>query len=234
MENIKIAINASPRSGHAWLQFLLVRELGHYQQLDIGEGITDNFVIRCSVPTMLYGKFDAIQQVTILRNPLDIIPSIVTKTLGGLGNTVSSGIAMPHEFNNLPDVYQLLNDQFNIYRTWCKGITNNINELSAFTFEDVADNFVFVVEKILNRYNLEKITIKDISKDELIQLAKGRIDVHDKGDYGFNNPVPVNQKPNIYYDIKEIVNNHRRLSEAIDFYEEAKNTIYLKWNNSDA
>lgn len=230
MKDIKIAINSSPRSGHAWLQFLLIRELNHYQELDIGEGITDNFVIRCSVPTMLYGKFDSIQQVTILRKPEDIIPSIITKTIGGLGNTVSSGIPMPHEYPQLPHIGQLLNDQFNIYRAWTNGIINNIDNLKAFTFEQITENYNFVIKTILKEYDIIETTIQHNGTDFLINLAKERIEVHNKGDYGFNNPIPVDKKPDIYYEIKEIVNNHERLNESLEFYNNARNLILSKWS----
>lgn len=228
--NIKIIINSSPRSGHAWLQFLLIHELDYARQIDIGEGRHDNFIIRSSVPIMTHAKFDDIQQVTILRDPRELIPSIVTKTMGGLGNTITSGIAMPHEYPELPEVSQLLNDQFNIYDIWTNGIYNNINNLSAFTFEQVSNDFEFVTSKILQFHNMKCLNIKNAEKEKLLELAKERIDVHNKGNYGFNNPIPVDRKPEIYYKIQEIANSFPRMDEAIKQYKTVKDIIEEKHN----
>ena len=232
--NIKVIINSAPRSAHAWLQFLLIHELDDSRQIDIGEGNSDKFIIRSNVPIMTYAKFEDIQQVTILRNPIDLLPSIITKTLGGLGNTVSSGIPMPHEYTDEPDISRLMNDQFNIYNLWLKGIEKNIDNLSVFTFEDVVNDFEFVTKHILKFHNIECLNIKNINKDKLIELAKNRIDVHDKGNYGFNNPIPVEQKPSIYYVVKNIIEESNRIQDALDHYKDVKYLVNKKLGRNNA
>ena len=94
MDKIRIIINSCPRSGHAWLQTVLMDSLGRRPEINFDD-IHDNFITRANTPAMLLGKFDNAIQTTILRDPATIIPSIVTKTMGYRAAEISED--MPKE-----------------------------------------------------------------------------------------------------------------------------------------
>ena len=66
--------------------------------------------------------------------------------------------------------------------------------------------------------------------NNLIEIARNRIVQHNKGEIGFNNPVPIERKPDVYYEAKKIVNNLIEIKQSIDIYEKAKSMIYEKQN----
>lgn len=225
--NIRLIINSSPRSGQAWLEFLILNSLSFNHRSD-----KNNILIRTHVPLMLYAKFDDIFQTIILRNPIDIIPSIVTKTMGGFGSNIVSGVSMPHEANHLPDLKRLILDQIEIYHNYTEGIIKNINDIIPFTFEQVTQDIEFTIKTLQKIINYDGTVYGNEEINNLIELARKRIVQHNKGEIGFNNPVPIDIKPNVYYEAKEIVNNIIEIKQSIDIYEEAKHKIYEKQNKS--
>lgn len=224
MKDIRILVNASPRSGHTWLQYLLLKSINFDRSVSMGE-IEDKFIIRTNAPVILLGSFTDIIQATVLRNPLDIIPSIVTKTMGGIGNTVTSSIPMPHEYNNLPPLEMLVDDQFDVYKRWAGSTIKNIDEVFAFTFDQMINSPGFVVETVMSNFDYEYTKIEDRDMEYLMSEARRMINQHDKGHPAFNNPLPVDTKPDIYYQIKDIVESHPRLQESIDLFDTANKII---------
>ncbi len=222
--NIRLIINSSPRSGQAWLEFLITNSLNFNPRTD------NNILIRTHLPLMLYAKFDDIFQTIILRNPLDIIPSIVTKTMGGFGSNIVSGVSMPHEANHLPDLKTLILDQIEIYHNYTQGIIKNINTIIPFTFEQVTQDIEFIMTTLLKITNCNGTIHKNEDINNLIEIARNRIVQHNKGEIGFNNPVPIERKPDVYYEAKKIVNNLIEIKQSIDIYEKAKSMIYEKQN----
>ena len=220
MDRLRILINASPRSGHAWLQYLLFNSLKNSDGVNLGDA-TNNFIIRSNSPVILNGRFDDILQVTILRNPMEIIPSIVTKTMGGLGNTVTSGIAMPHEMLEPPSLRNLVYDQFTIYSLWVENIVNNLDKVMPFTFEQVTQDTEFVMDSIMDNFDVDYNLVLNKNIPLSIEDAKIKISQHNKGEIGFNNPVPVDRKPDVYYRLKEIVENHKRLDATVRLYNDS-------------
>lgn len=224
MKDIRVLINASPRSGHTWLQYLLLKSVDFDRSISMGE-IEDKFIIRTNAPVILLGEFKDIVQTTVLRNPVDIIPSIVTKTMGGIGNTVASGIPMPHEYNNLPSLQRLVDDQFDVYRRWSGSTIKNIDNLFAFTFDQMTSNPEFVVDYVMSNFNLPYKKLSNSMLQDLMDEARKVINQHDKGHPAFNNPLPVDEKPEIYYEIKQLVESHTRLDEAMELFHFANKTI---------
>jgi hypothetical protein len=225
MKSIRVLINSAPRSGHAWLQYLLLKSVNFDNSISMGE-VHDQFIIRENVPVALLATFPDVVQTTVLRSPLDIIPSVVTKTIGGFGNTITMGVPMPHENNNLPSLEQLIEGEFNVYKRWSGSIIKNIKNLEAFTFDQVCNSPEFVVDKIMSNFEYEYFKVKDIDMLTLLREARQRINQHDKGNPGFNNPLPIDKKPDIYYEALDIVKNHRRLQDSTKLFELAKEEIY--------
>jgi len=115
--NNRILINSAPRSATTWLQFILyhhkITSL-NINNIKYGPDIySPAFIIRSHVPVTLLAKFDDITQTTILRDPLDLIPSIVTKTAGGLRDSVISGIPQPIE-RDYANLESLIMDKFTV------------------------------------------------------------------------------------------------------------------------
>lgn len=231
MDRLRILINSSPRSGHTWLQYLLLNSLKNSNDVNMGATV-DDFIVRTNVPVILNATFKDILQVSILRNPQDLIPSIVTKTMGGLGNNITSGIPMPHEMINLPSLEKLVNDQFDIYKLWSNTMIDNLDKVMAFTFEQVTTDTEFVMNSIMKNFNVDYSIVLNKNIPLSIEHARRRIIQHDKGEIGFNNPVPVDKKPDVYYSIKEIVDNHKLLKPTLEIHEQYSSLIkeqQLKW-----
>ena len=190
--------------------------------------IDNQFIVRENVPVTLLAKFPDVIQTTILRSPIEIIPSVVTKTIGGFGNTRTLGVSMPHENNVLPSLDQLINGEFNVYKRWAGSIVKNIENLEAFTFDQVCNNPEFVVDNIMSNFQYEYFKVKNTNLSILLKEARQGISQHDKGNPGFNNPLPIEKKPDIYYEALDIVKNHKRLQESTELFELAKYEIYKK------
>jgi hypothetical protein len=226
MENMKIVINSAPRSGHAWLQMVLHSATEYNRDINMGDPDGNGFIIRTNTPVMLLAKFEDIKQTIILRDPFDLIPSIITKTVGGLGNTITSGIPMPHEMGKLPPLDRLILDQVDVYKRYAYGIKNNINNLYPYLFEEVTENISYVVK------DLTGIEVSNDRIPELISESEIRIRRVNLNDPGYNNAVPINKKPDIYYQLKEMVLESKRTDEVLDIYLDCKNAILENRNNA--
>lgn len=224
MKDVRVLINSSPRSGHTWLQYLLFKSIDLDRSVSWGE-IEDRFIIRTNAPVVLLANFTDVVQSTVVRNPIDIIPSIVTKTMGGLGSTVSSGIPMPHEYNNLPSLSKLVDDQFYIYKRWAGATIKNIDNLFAFTFDQMTNNPEFVVDYVMSNFDSPYTKLSNDKLKELMDEARRLINQHDKGDPGFNNPLPIEKKPDVYFEAKDLVLSNPRLQELLDLFEITNKTI---------
>jgi hypothetical protein len=199
--------------------------------INLGDTVNE-FVVRSNTPVILQAKFDDILQTSILRSPADIIASIVTKTMGGLGNTVTSGVPMPHEYNELPPLERLVADQFGIYKLWTSTLIENLDRVKAFTFDQITKNPEFVINSIMKNFDAEYTVLSNDKISDAIEDAKVKIFQHNKGDIGFNNPLPVDKKPDIYNEIKEIAYNHPQMDLSLKMYNEYCNIILedqAKW-----
>jgi hypothetical protein len=101
------------------LQFILF-----YYKVDLLKGssysgnITSNsFIVRANSPITLLAKFEEITQITTLRDPIDLIPSSVTRAMHGLGDNIILGKSAPHE-NNYVNLDRLIIESFNVYKNY--------------------------------------------------------------------------------------------------------------------
>jgi len=220
--NNRILINSAPRSATTWLQFILyhhkITSL-NINNIKYGPDIySPAFIIRSHVPVTLLAKFDDITQTTILRDPLDLIPSIVTKTAGGLRDSVISGIPQPIE-RDYANLESLIMDKFTVYKNYAHGIEKNIKNLKPFTFDQVTLNIEYVVKHLLG------LEADNKNIDNLKKSAKKTIKVYDKGDLGLNNALPVDKKPDLYYKVKDMLLNNTEFDEIQKIYEDSKSLI---------
>jgi len=220
--NNRILINSAPRSATTWLQFILyhhkITSL-NINNIKYGPDIySPAFIIRSHVPVTLLAKFDDITQTTILRDPLDLIPSIVTKTAGGLRDSVISGIPQPIE-RDYASLESLIIDKFSVYKNYAHGIEKNIKNLKPFTFDQVTLNIEYVVKHLLG------LEADNKNIDNLKKSAKKTIKVYDKGDLGLNNALPVDKKPDVYYKVKDMLLNNKGFDEIQKIYEDSKSLI---------
>lgn len=227
MDKVRISINSAPRSGHAWLQSVLMNSTGRKPEIS-HDDVADQFIIRSNTPVMLLANFENVIQTTILRDPASIIPSIVTKTMGGLGSTTTVGVAMPHEHMGKLELKNLITHQFSVYKRWVDGITNNIDNLMPFTFEQITTDIEFCTRSILDNFDIDYYLYSNDEIPELIEKVQKQIKIHDKGDVGYNNAIPVEKKPDVYYEAVDIINSHKFLPAAMDLYSSAVKKIYKR------
>lgn len=228
MVNNRILINSAPRSATTWLQFILyhhkITSL-NINNIKYGPDIySPAFIIRSHVPVTLLAKFDDITQTTILRDPLDLIPSIVTKTAGGLRDSVISGIPQPIE-RDYASLESLIIDKFTVYKNYAHGIEKNIKNLKPFTFDQVTLNIEYVVKHLLG------LEADNKNIDNLKKSAKKTIKVYDKGDLGLNNALPVDKKPDLYYKVKNMLLNTGGFDKIQKIYEDSKSLIIDEQSN---
>jgi predicted house-cleaning noncanonical NTP pyrophosphatase (MazG superfamily) len=199
----QIIINTMPRSGSAWLQFLLARAIAPDRRINTS-AVPDNndFVIRMSAPAVLYAKFDDFVQVNIVRDPFEIIPSVITKTYGGIGDTVSNGIAMPSEMPKF-DMDGHIKAQISNYNSYAESAIINQKNLKIFTFDQATKDIEHVTKKLLGE---DKKLYNDYIPN-YITWAKSRIRTHELSEPGYNNALPE-KKPDIYYEIKDRLRSH--------------------------
>ena len=65
----------------------------------------------------------------------------------------------------------------------------------------------------------------------LLKIAKDKIRQHDKGHIGYNNAIPIQTKPDIYYEIKDELNNFDKLDQLMSMYLDCKEKIE-KYHNA--
>jgi hypothetical protein len=202
----QIIINSMPRSGSTWSQYLLAKSINRKDGNPIDSDIQsfntspipgdNNFVMRSNNIIGLYGKYDTIKQVTILRSPKDVIPSVITKTYGGAGDTVSNGVVIPAEipdFNMDEHIYA----QIQIYKGYAKAALDNFKNLNVFTFDQVTSDINFFTETMLGK----DLSLENKYYDQFLQKAKKEIRVHPLSHPGYTNAVPE-EKPKIYNKAK--------------------------------
>jgi hypothetical protein len=167
-------------------------------------------------PIALYAKYDTINQIYIAREPKELIASIVTKTLGGLGDTVSNGIAMPPEFDSKTSISSLIVNQLHMFENYSRCALANTDRIKIYTFDTITKNIEAVVKNELG----ENYDVPNSDIPYLLEKAKSWIKVHNTGHPGFNNGVPT-EKPKEYYDVLTILNTFN-LDKVNELYERVK------------
>ena len=203
----QIIINSMPRSGSTWAQYLLAKSINRRGGSPLDSSINtintspipsfdNNFVSRSNNIMGLYGIYDIIKQVTIVRNPKDVIASVITKTYGGAGDTVSNGVVIPAEipdFNMDEHIYA----QIQIYKGYANATLDNFKNLNVFTFNQVTEDINFFTEFMLGK----DLSLLNEDSSKFLEKARKEIRVHPLSHPGYTNAVPE-EKPKIYNKAK--------------------------------
>jgi len=196
-----------PRSGSTWSQYLLAKSINRRGGSPLDSSINtintspipsfdNNFVSRSNNIMGLYGIYDIIKQVTIVRNPKDVIASVITKTYGGAGDTVSNGVVIPAEipdFNMDEHIYA----QIQIYKGYANATLDNFKNLNVFTFNQVTEDINFFTEFMLGK----DLSLLNEDSSKFLEKARKEIRVHPLSHPGYTNAVPE-EKPKIYNKAK--------------------------------
>jgi len=230
----QIIINSMPRSGSTWAQYLLAKSINRREGDPLDSDINSintspipdgkNFVMRCNNIIGLYGLYAPIKQMTIIRDPRDIIPSVITKTYGGAGDTVSAGVVIPAEIPNI-NIDDQIYAQIQIYKGYASATLENFKNLNVFTFDQVTKDINFFTKTMLG----EDLALSNEDYNKFLEKARKEIRVHALSHPGYTNAVPE-KKPGIYDKIKfvyklkehsEVLEKH--FKELEDLYNEITN-----------
>lgn len=222
MINLKILITSAPRSGHAWFAYYLKRTLYHSKLIDKGNSLIE----RNNYPLMLDGIFNNAVQTTVWRRPDQVIPSNGTKFLGGLGINYSQGLVMPVELDQSGvTISGVVDEQIRQYMRWAEGLNNNLNNIVPFTFEQITQDPEMVCNFFIKYFNLNDINVNDFNFDDFFNSAYIDIFQHIKVDKNYSNAMPVEEKPEVYYEIQKEMVKHNKYHFALSKYEETLNNI---------
>ncbi len=214
MSDIKIIVTAAPRSGHAWLTYLLKKVLLSSKYTSNKSNIERN-----NTPLMLYGKFDNTVQTTILRKPEDIIPSNLCKLFAGFGSNYSDGVILAHEFDDeFLNLKNMTFQQIHQYEIWMNGINNNLDRLVPFTFEQITQNPEYICKYFIEYFNLNDLILENLNFDDILLDAKNNIKQHIKIQKNYSNAFPVDIKPKFYNESKEFLLEHENYKELLNLY----------------
>lgn len=202
----QIVINSMPRSGSTWAQYLLAKSINRREGNPLDSDINSintspipdgkNFVMRSNNIISLYASYAPIKQMTIIRDPRDIIPSVITKTYGGAGDTVSAGVVIPAEIPKI-NIDDQIYAQIQIYKGYAAATLENFKNLNVFTFYQVTKDINFFTKVMLG----EELALSNEDYGKFLEKAKKEITVHALSHPGYTNAVPE-KKPSIYDKIK--------------------------------
>jgi hypothetical protein len=211
----QILINSMPRSGTTWLMFVLSNKISPEARMNNSATPSEEFVIKIHTPSALWAKYDTFTQVNIVRDPIDIITSVITKNFGGIGSTVSNGVAIPSENPDM-NIDSHIVSEMRTYTGYAEGALQNLDRLKIFTFDQVTKDIEYVSRTLLG----DDMVIGNNELSGLTALAASRIRVHKLAHPGFNNGMPC-EKPAIYNDIKNRLLEHDT-SRVRDLYAQLK------------
>ena len=102
----------------------------------------------------------------------------------------------------------------------------NIENLIPFTFDQVTKDPSFTVETILSNFDRKYNAPNNLDLETLKEKAAMQISMHDKGDIGYNNAVPVDKKPDIYYELLDLTLADPRIQELDILYHQVSKSIF--------
>jgi len=207
-----------PRSATTWLMLVLSDKISPGVRMNNSATPSEEFVIKTHTPSALWGKYDTFTQVNIVRDPIDIIASVITKNFGGIGNTVANGTAISSE-NPVMDIDSHIVSEIQTYTGYAEGAIQNTDRLKIFTFEQVTQDIEYVSKVLLG----DHMVIYNKELPNLLASASRRIRVHKLSEPGYNNGTPCD-KPAIYHEIKDKLKRHNTLG-VYKLYDELKGII---------
>lgn len=211
----QILINSMPRSATTWLMFVLSNKISPEARMNNSATPSEEFVIKTHTPISLWARYDNFTQVNIVRNPIDIISSVITKNFGGIGSTVSNGVAIASENPDM-NIDSHIVSELQTYTGYAEGALQNLDKLKIFTFEQVTQDIEHVSRTLLG----DHMVIYNNEIPYLESLAARRIRVHKLAHPGFNNGMPC-EKPAIYNTVKDRLLEHD-LSKVNSLYGQLK------------
>lgn len=214
----QILINSMPRSATTWLMLVLSDKISPGVRMNNSATPSEEFVIKTHTPSALWGKYDTFTQVNIVRDPIDIISSVITKNFGGIGSTVANGVAISSE-NPVMDIDSHIVSELQTYTGYAEGALQNLDRLQLFTFEQVTQDIEHVSRILLG----DHMVIPNTQLPSLLTSAARRIRVHKLAEPGYNNGTPCD-KPAIYHEVKDKLRRHNTLG-VYKLYDELKKVI---------
>jgi hypothetical protein len=206
----KIVINSNPRTGISRLLEFVRIAYNRTNKKDYGEySNRKDFVIWTHVPVMLLSNFDDILQITIVRNPDDVIASICNKLDSGVGLDVHDNQIAYHNpnLNLFKDRSEYISHTVNSasleYLSYLENIKNNFDNLLVFSFEQITQDIDLVINKIAQYFNEE---YKSFTKEETLKITDI---VHEKWKreehklFLLSNRGPIQTKSKSYYEFKK-------------------------------
>jgi hypothetical protein len=221
----RLIINSNPRTGIArLLEFIRIaydrtnkKEYGEYSN-------RKDFVIWTHVPFMLLSEFKDILQITIVRNPDEVIPSICDKLDSGVGLDVHDNQITYHNPNS--DLFQnrseyvshSVNSASLEYLSYLDNIKNNFNNILVFSFEQVVNDIELVIDTIAKYFDQE---YKSFTKEEVLRindLIHEKWKTEEGKNFLRSNRGPSTSKPESYYNFKETFINSEIRNELQKSY----------------
>ena len=234
----KILLNSYPRTGMSFLGNLLRVAFKRNLSDEYGEySNREDFFLWSHTPVMLLGKFDGIAQITIVRDPIEVIPSLAAKLDSGIGLSVhDSQITYhnPHKesFESYEEYVQhTITSMSDEFLSYLENTLNNFDDLIVVSFDDVVNDTKKTIDFIMDSVKQdftelsesEILIINDIyynqcqEEDESIPVAARRM--------------PVTEKPQEYYDFKDALLKSDKIDKLVDAYGKIQERIILKQSN---
>jgi hypothetical protein len=221
----RIIINSNPRTGMSrLLEFARIaynrtnnKKFGEYSN-------RKDFIIWTHVPFMLLSEFKDVLQITIVRNPDDVIPSICDKLDSGVGLDVHDNQITYHNPNSnlFQSRSEYLSHSVNSasleYLSYLDNIKNNFNNILVFSFEQVINNIELVIDTIAKSFDEE---YKSFTKEQVLEiddLIHKKWKTEENENLLKSNRGPSTNKSESYYNFKETFINSEIRNELQKSY----------------
>jgi len=235
---MKILLNSSPRTGMArLLQYLRIV----YKRTDLvnnGEyGEYSNrkdFILWAHSPITILAIFKDVLQITIIRNPDEVIPSICDKIYSGVGLDVYDNTQSKSKINF--DLYEDITEYMNQsvystsleYMSYLDNTINNFENLLVFSFYDIVNNVDFIIDTICSKIDEKYLPINKNIIEEIDKVTHERWQLEEKDGYERANRGPVKTKSEEYYKFKDIFLNNDLRPQLLEKYNFLINKINEK------
>ena len=206
---MKILVNSYPRSGTTtFVNAIRLACLGKIS--DFGDEFfhKENWVAKSHIPIIFLGNYENILISTVIRKPSDAITSNCFRWSNGYtGNIVNGKIVVDKsreiKENKFDDtLINLIDHQILQYESYYECLKNGNSNVKIFTYEQTQNDIVSSINKIML---LSGSDIKNLNYEPAINIVK-------------NPPQPTKEKTNLYYQIKEYIENSSNFLKCNELY----------------